>query len=189
MNRVPQRAFLFALLTFLSACDDAPLPTLTAVPPFALVDQQGAAFESETALGGHVWVANFIFTRCPSICPLLTTQMANLVNRLDASELRFVSFSVEPEYDTPPRLQEYAERHDATDPRWSFLTGEIELVRQAITEGLRMRMGTRDEQTGDIMHGSHFVLVDRHGRIRGFYRSDGEGLESLERDAQRLLDE
>ena len=170
----------------LAACDDEPaLPELTAVPPFALVDQDGQAFGSDD-LAGHVWIANFIFTTCPSVCPLLTTQMGNLESHLGHERLRFVSFTVDPERDTPEVLRAYAVAHGAQSERWSFLTGDVDAVRAAITEGLRMRMGTRDD-SGEIMHGSHFVLVDDRGTIRGFYPSDGDGLSNLERDVARLL--
>ncbi len=181
----PKRWLLVVLL--LAACDDEPaLPELTAVPAFALVDQDGQPFGSDD-LAGHVWIANFIFTTCPSVCPLLTTQMGNVESHLESENLRFVSFTVDPSRDTPEVLTAYAAAHGAQSERWSFLTGDVDAVRQAVTEGLRMRMGTRDEETGDIMHGSHFVLVDGRGRIRGFYSSDGEGIANLERDAARLL--
>lgn len=180
----PARALWLFLL--LAACDDeAALPELTTVPAFALVDQAGQPFGRED-LAGHVWIANFIFTTCPSVCPLLTTQMGNLESHLGSESLRFVSFTVDPERDTPEVLAAYALAHGAESERWSFLTGEVDAVRVAVTEGLRMRMGTRDE-SGEIMHGSHFVLVDGRGTIRGFYSSDGDGLSDLERDVDRLL--
>ena len=175
------------LFVLVAACDDPPaLPELTAVPDFALVDHHGQAFGSDD-LDGHVWIANFIFTTCPSVCPLLTTQMGNLESHLTGENLRFVSFTVDPERDTPEVLAAYALAHGAESERWSFLTGDADAVRAAVTEGLRMRMGTRDEATGDIMHGSHFVLVDGRGTIRGFYSSDGDGIANLERDTERLL--
>ncbi len=181
------------LAVLLSACAgdcggaDAPLPRLAQVPPFQLTSQDGDVFDSGN-LRGRVWVAGFIFTSCPSVCPMITAQMANLQRRVDDDRFRLVSFSVDPENDTPEVLRRYAALHGADLERWVFLTGERATLRQVIVDGLKMRMGERTP-TGDIAHGSHLVLVDGDGRIRGFYRTDREGLDALERDARRLLAE
>ncbi|MEO0326562.1 MAG: SCO family protein, partial [Myxococcota bacterium] len=165
-----------------------PPPVLQPVADFRLLDQRGEAFGS-AELAGHVWVANFVFTTCPSVCPMLTQQMANLDRRFqaDALEVRLVSFSVDPGHDTPEVLAAYAARHGADATRWRFLTGPPDEVKAAIEGGLRMRMGEREAPGGDIPHGMHFVLVDAEGRLRGFYRSDGDGLAKLERDVGTLL--
>jgi SCO1/SenC len=98
-----------------------PPPVLGSVPAFRLVDQTGAVFGPER-LAGRVWVANFIFTRCPSICPEMTGRLVRLQPRLgEAVEL--VSVSVDPDYDTPEQMRAFAERHRANSPRWHFLTG------------------------------------------------------------------
>ncbi len=173
----------------LAGCTDAaPPPVLQSVSDFRLVDQTGAPFGSEE-LAGRVWVANFVFTTCPSVCPMLTQQMANLDRRLQARDLdvRLVSFSVDPENDTPEVLRAYAARHGADATRWRFLTGPREAVKAAVEGGLRMRMGEREAPGGDIAHGMHFVLVDGQGRLRGFYRSDGDGMADLERDVATLV--
>ena len=164
------------------ACSDPPLPELMAVPDFVLVDQDAERFGSEQ-LRGKVWVANFIFTHCPSVCPTLTTQMGNLQRRIDSNDVAWVSFSVDPERDTPEVLTTYARRHRAD---WTFLTGETATVRRAIVDGLRVSMG-EPRADGDISHATHFVLVDQRGRIRGYYRQDVDGQRSLERDIRRLL--
>lgn len=86
---------------------------LTQVPNFSLTRESGETFSSAESLRGHVWIANFIFTTCPSICPTLTSQMGNLERRTRGSDVRFVSFSVDPETDTPEVLSRYARAHDA----------------------------------------------------------------------------
>ncbi|MEM9864650.1 MAG: SCO family protein [Myxococcota bacterium] len=166
------------------ACGDAPIPVLTGVPDFALERQDGESFGSAN-LRGRPWVANFIFTTCPSICPTLTSQMANLERRTREVNAQFVSFSVDPENDRPEVLRAYAASHDANLDRWAFLTGDTDAMRSVIEEGMRMRMGDRAAD-GDILHGGHFVLVDGQNRIRGFYRNDGAELERLEADLRRL---
>ncbi len=119
---------------------------------------------------------------------MITTQMANLQRRIDDERFRLVSFSVDPERDTPDVLRRYATTYGADLERWVFLTGDRDAMRRVIVNGLKMRMGERTA-SGDITHGTHLVLVDAEGGIRGFYRTDGEGLEHLERDAWRLLGE
>ncbi len=181
------RRGLAAFVALLAACgsDTPPLPELAPVPEFRLVDQSGAPF-GLAELRGTVWVANFIFTTCPTVCPMLTTQMRNVQQRLrDQPNVRFVSFSVDPERDTPEVLRAYAARHGADLSTWRFLTGETEAVRAAVVDGLRVGMGER-QPDGDILHGTHLVLIDANGRIRGYYRNDREGLDGLVRDVERL---
>ncbi len=175
------RALTVLALT-LGACSD-PLPEIGSVPSFELVNHAGESFGTEQ-LRGQVWVANFVFTTCPTVCPMLTTQMGNLQRRLEAEEgVTFVSFSVDPEHDTPEVLSRYRESRSA---EWVFLTGEPDLVRNTISQGLRMGVGERTDD-GDITHAMHFVLVDQAGMIRGYYRTDAESQAALERDIRSLL--
>ena len=170
---------------------EEPLPELSRVPDFALVDQAGRPFTA-AQLDGTVWVASFIFTHCPSTCPMLTSQMVNLQRRVADQELdaRFVSFSVDPENDTPEVLRAYAATHGADLATWSFLTGESASVRRAVVEGMKVQMGEaqplRDGPGYDILHATHFVLVDRDRRIRGYYATDRDGQDRLLRDIARL---
>ena len=93
------------------ACRRPSLPVLGTVPPFALTERGGDAVRSED-LAGHVWVADFVFTRCPDFCPALTGRFARLQRELDVATdgIRLVSFSVDPTHDTPEVLQGYAAR-------------------------------------------------------------------------------
>ena len=176
-----------------SACEpERPLPpVLHELPDFTAVDQGGREFQP-ASLGGHVWVANFIFTECPSVCPMLTAQMGNIQRRLmpRAPDVRYVSVTVDPERDTPEVLAAYAARHDANLNTWRFLTlGDHEATVQLVTRGFRVRMGERERQPNgddDIMHASHFVLVDGQRHVRGYYSTDAEGLANLEADALAL---
>lgn len=187
-RRLAPRHLLSLSLAALVACsgERAAPPVLQELPPFELRDQSGEPFRSEE-LRGHVWIGNAIFTNCPSVCPLMTAQMANLTRRLEdlGDRVHFVSFSVDPEHDTPARMREYAEAHEADFARWHFLTGERPALEAAIEGGLRIPMGA-PEPGGDIGHGTHFVLVDQRGRHRGFYRTEGAGLENLAQDARLL---
>ncbi len=170
-----------------------PLPTLDEVKAFQLTDQQGSAFSSE-ALRGKVWVANFIFTRCPTICPVLTGRMKQVQRRTQGlgEALQLVSFTVDPEHDTPEVLRRYAERSGASPRSWRFLTGSREALQRVLVEGLKVPM-TREGPADDLMgigHAGHFVLVDSRMRVRGYYAlQEPEALDRLVADAGLLANE
>jgi protein SCO1/2 len=169
-----------------------PLPVLATLPRFDLTDENGRPFGSGD-LDGKVWVASFIFTRCATICPRITSRMAEVQRRTQqlAPALHLVSFSVDPEYDTPERLRDYARSHHASPRLWSFLTGPEEAVKEAVVGGLKVSMGK--ERGGDggpeeIFHGSHLVLVDARGRVRGYYDPEEPGaVDRVVRDAGLLV--
>lgn len=173
----------------LCACRNAPEP-LFELESFRLVDQRGDAYGTEE-LSGEVWVADFIFTTCRSVCPDLTRAMVDLDGRLDAAApaVKLVSFTVDPKTDTPEVLSAYAKKHDATSARWRFLTGEPDTVRQVVVQNFKHPMevqeGTSDDDAlMEIAHGVRFVLVDRQSRVRGLYPI--EDLDALVGDAAAL---
>lgn len=184
---------LIALRPFLKR-EPPPPPQLRQLPPFELVDQNNKPF-SLNDLEGHVWVANFIFTRCGSICPLLTRQMAGLQERYETygvDEIKLLSISVDPEYDTPDVLTDYAELHGADPERWTFLTGDLESVRALVLQGFATGMGERAEnEVGmmDISHSGFFVIVDPQGWIRGYYPSDADGLDEVYHRSRHVFNE
>lgn len=157
-------------------------PVLGTLPPFELTDQEGRTFGTED-LSGRVWVASFIFTRCPTVCPAITARMARIQDRTRnlSPALHLVSFSVDPEYDTPARLGEYARRHGASPRTWTFLTGPVEAVHATVEKGLRVSMGNAGGEVSpeSISHGTHLVLVDRAGQIRAYY--DPEAADVVDR--------
>jgi protein SCO1/2 len=167
-----------------------PLPVLGAVPAFHLVDEKGAPYASG-AMAGHVQVIDFIFTRCPSSCPRLTARMGELQARLEKgrSDARLVSFSVDPDNDTPPVLAAYAAKAGADLARWTFVTGPVDDVTRAVVLGFKVSAakvatGANDY---DVTHGDWFVLVDRQGAIRGYYPTEEQAdFERLVRDTERL---
>jgi protein SCO1/2 len=169
----------------------APLPELGTLPEFRLTDQDGQPFGA-AELRGHVWVAGFIFTRCPTICPAITARMARIQHRARGIEERFrlVSFSVDPAYDTPARLAEYARAHRASPRMWKMLTGPLETMKSTVEEGLKIAMGSPagEQDFASLFHGTHFVLVDADLRIRGYYDSTAADVEDrLLHDATMLI--
>ena len=167
------------------------LPFLGEAPPFRLTDQRGRPFAGST-LRGKVWVADFVFTRCVLVCPVLSRQMARLQEATEAAGLadatRFVSFSVDPEHDTPEVLAAYAQRHGADTSRWSFLTGNRDEMWSLVRDGFLLLVSpTPDDPINPIEHTPRMLLIDRSGEIRGRY--DGtvpEEVDALERDLLRL---
>lgn len=186
-------SMLLAVVLFAGCGQREPeLPVVASIPDFALVDQRGEAFRARE-LDGKVWIAAFLFTRCTSVCPMLTSQMVNFQRRLgpDASDTPFVAFTVDPAYDTPEVLRGFATARGATRG-FTFLTGDASEIRTLANESFKVAVGELTTTPGgdvDILHAQHLLLVDRHRRLRGFYRTDAEGLANLERDLGRLREE
>lgn len=179
------------LLNQLRRKPEPPLPVLGTLPAFSLTDQEGHAFGAND-LRGRVWVAGFIFTRCPTICPAITATMGRIQKRARGIEqdFRLVSFSVDPTYDTPARLGEYAARNRVSPRMWKFLTGPLDAVKSTVEEGLKIAMGTPagENDFASLFHGTHFVLVDRELQIRGYYDSSAPDVEDkLLHDATMLI--
>lgn len=156
------------------------------LPSFSLLDQTGKAV-TDRDLRGQLAVVNFVYTRCPSVCPMLTAKFKALQTKLKGLPgVRYVSISVDPQHDTPEVLNAYAARFQAA-PEWLFLTGPLSEIERTVVKGFKLHIGEPTPNANnpsliDIMHGEHFVLVDREGVIRGYYRSDAEGLKELESD-------
>jgi protein SCO1/2 len=156
------------------------------LPDFSLTDQSGRAV-TLADLRGKVWVADFIFTRCPNVCPDLTRRMLAIRKRLDeagGSEVVSVSITVDPKYDTPKVMAEYAHNFQAA-PSWLFLTGEPRAVYGLVNNGFRLAMA--DPDAGAPGHSNRFVLVDAQGRIRATRLGTEDGIvEAIVEDALAL---
>jgi protein SCO1/2 len=170
---------------------DPNLSDLGVVPPFDLVDDRGQPINQDV-FRGHPTVVSFLFTRCDTICPVTTAKMARLQEKTFdvGAKVKLVSFSVDPTYDTPPRLAEYAQRFKADPQRWRFITGPYDHV-YPLVEGpfmsSMMREPDRPNGVPNIAHGGYFILVDGNLHIRGVYDSnDIHRLDELIRDARYL---
>jgi protein SCO1 len=160
------------------------------VPAFALHDQTGGRLDQEW-LRGHVTIVDFVFTRCDTICPLLTLKMARLDEQTrDLANVRLLSFSVDPKHDTPEVLAAYAATYKADPARWRFVTGEYDQVLTLVEGALMTAMeyaGTTESGAPDIRHGGHFLLIGPDLVIRGVYDSnDDERMAALAVDARKL---
>jgi protein SCO1 len=162
---------------------------LGGLPAFTLTDQRGQPFGSRE-LAGKIWVADFIFTSCQGVCPLLSERMAEIGKRARhlGPDFHLVSISVDPDRDTPARLAEYGARYGANPIAWSFLTGPEQAIQATVVDGFKVGAGkerspgaTADGGPGfwEIFHGENLVLVDRQLRIRGYFPATAEGLDKL----------
>ncbi|HET9960553.1 MAG TPA: SCO family protein [Polyangiaceae bacterium] len=182
---ITRRSLVGAGLLLLSCRRAASLPKLGQVPSFALKNQDDKPYGAHE-LWGQVWICAFMFTRCPTICPRITRRMRAL--QLRARQLgipvRWVSISVDPDNDSPSVLAEYARRFGADLSNWTFLTGDFSTIQRTAVDGFKMALDGRADAKAEnygIVHGSHLVLVDSVGEIRGYYRTEDEP------DGERLL--
>jgi cytochrome oxidase Cu insertion factor (SCO1/SenC/PrrC family) len=157
------------------------------VPDFSLVEAGGRQITLKE-FQGKVWIADFIFTSCAGMCPMMTSEMRKLQDALP-KDIRLVSFSVDPARDTPGVLNDYADRFGADRQRWSFVTGDRQSLYDLSIKGFKL--GVDDKQGTEaepITHSSRFVLVGKDARIHGYYSgSEEEDLKRLIEDAKRLL--
>ncbi len=170
------------------ASRSAEVPRYGHVPAFSLVDQAGRPVSSE-AFNGRLWIADFIFTRCAGQCPMMTMEMARLARAFQSEPaVVFVSFTVDPRYDTPEVLARYAAALGASSDRWALLTGEDQTIQRLCQEGFHLAMGGEGPPEEPITHSRRLVLVDRLGVIRGYYDAgEANDLTQLRRDIRRLL--
>ena len=161
------------------------LPIISKIPEFDLVDQNSKQFTLEN-VQGNVWLADFIFTTCSGPCPIMTERMSMVQHDLlEIDKLKFVSFTVNPDYDTPEVLKKYAQRFDADFGSWSFVTGKYEQIQELIVGGFKM--GDVEEI---VFHSTRFALVDHEGNLRGYYSgTEPAEHEILTRDIQSLIND
>ena len=145
-----------------------PLASLGTLPTFELVNQDAQPFGS-AQLAGKIWIADFIFTTCPGPCPIISTRMSELQRPLEKTDVHLVSFTVDPEKDTPEVLRTYADKLRKQPLRWDFLTGSRDAIHSLSRDGFKLGLSDGAEEDGGPVHTTRFVLVDRHGTIRGYY--------------------
>ena len=159
------------------------LPVIGGIPNFEFVDSEGRDVCLST-LKGKVWVADFIFTTCTMACPIMTGNM-NIIHKKykKNDDLRLVSISVYPEYDTPEVLKKYASQYEANTDTWHFLTGNESTVKEVIKDGFKI-----GDYEDIIFHSEKFALVDRNGMIRAYYNGmKSEDMKKLKKDINNLL--
>ena len=162
-----------------------PLPVLGSIPEFNMTDSRGEPF-GYNDLQGNIWVADFIFTTCAGPCPVMSSEMAVVHQEfIEDEKIKTVSYTVNPDNDTPEVLADYAERYNANTEQWHFLTAPYEDIQSIIANGFKM--GDMEEI---VFHSTRFALVDKEMNIRGYYiGTETEDIEKLKKDIRRLKKE
>jgi protein SCO1/2 len=164
-------------------------PRLARLPDFTLRNRDGRAI-GRGDLEGRPWIADLVFTRCGGSCPLISARMARLDRELPGpSSLRLVSFSVDPDFDTPQVLARYANSF-AASPRWLFLTGSREQILRLSRQGFKLAIDAGGPAREPILHSTRFILIDGQGWIRRYYDAlDNASMARLPRDLAAVLAE
>jgi protein SCO1/2 len=187
--------FLVALLAF-SCSQEKKLPFLGPkqvnaqgdtvyhqIPSFRFLNQD-SVFVNEKDVEGKVYVADFFFTTCPTICPKMKTQMLRIYERYkDRDEVRIISHSIDPDFDTPNVLKDYAARLQVKAPKWNLLTGDKAAIYQLGQKSYMVSAQEDPNEAGGFVHSGAFILVDKNRHVRGIY--DG----TVEAEVNHLLED
>lgn len=160
------------------------------IQDFQLVDQDSSIVTNET-FDGQVYVADFFFTSCPTICPKMKAQMLRVYEKFESNpEVAILSHTIDPTYDTVALLKDYSQRLGVSSDKWKFVTGDQDYIYD-LAEGSYMSIADEDsEAPGGYIHSGAFLLVDKERHIRGVY--DGtvpEQVDVLMNDIEKLLKE
>jgi protein SCO1/2 len=152
------------------------------IQPFKFLNQD-SVLVTDADFDEKIWVAEYFFTTCGSICPIMTQQMMRVQERFKTDgELQILSFTVYPEVDQPAQLKRYAKAHKAELPQWQFLTGKKEDLYSLARKSFFLLKPAEAKNLGDagsdFIHTNNFVLIDKQKRIRGYY----DGTDSLSVD-------
>ena len=161
------------------------IPVLFTAASYSLIDENGRPF-SDVDLRDKPYVCDFIFTTCGSSCPLMSSKMSALQPKMP-EKVNFVSFTVDPEHDTPAALKEYAKQYHADESRWHLLTGTSKQM-SAVAEQMKISAQPATA-TSTIVHSDRFLLIDGDGNVRGVYDSnDQQSMDKLIADAKYIAD-
>lgn len=161
------------------------------IPAFTFTDQNNTAVTNANFKGSKIYVADFFFTSCPTICPKMKTQMLRLYKHFKGNEsVSFLSHSIDPRHDTVPVLADYAKKLGIEGNQWRFVTGQKEKIYEIGQKGYMATAKEDSTADGGFVHSGAFILVDKQMRVRGIY--DGtlpEEVEDLQEDIEILLKE
>lgn len=159
------------------------------IPAFTFTNQNGQNVKSAD-FKGKVWVAEFFFTSCPTICPSMTRNMLMLqkLTKDLKKDIQFMSFTINPDFDQPKVLKRYSKHYGVDESNWVFLTGDEEETHVLGIENFKTFAGRDEEEAGGFAHSGAFTLVDKEGYVRGVYLgTDKKQVKQLEEDLRKLL--
>ncbi|WP_430405080.1 SCO family protein [Fluviicola sp.] len=160
------------------------------IPAFSYLNQDSNVITSES-MKGKVWIANFFFTSCPSICPPMISQMKrlNLLTQDLASEVQFMSFSIDPKTDQPHILKTYIKNNGIQTKNWYFFTGDEAKTHRLGVMHFMVHADKDPMAAGGFAHSDGMVLVDKEGYVRGVYRgTQTKEVDKLNNDLRKLLE-
>ena len=181
------------------------------VPAFSFTNQDGKTITNKD-YEGKVYVVEFFFTTCPTICPRMNENLIQIQNTFkDFNDFGVASFTINPDYDTPEILKAYADKYGVTNPNWHLMTGDKETIYKLSNEGFNLYSAEDEAAAGGFEHSGNFALIDKNGYIRSrkdnfgnpiiYYRGivseaeqvDDEGVKEeisvLKEDIRKLLNE
>jgi protein SCO1/2 len=158
------------------------------IPSFRFIDQDSTVVTEDT-FDGSIYVADFFFTSCPTICPTMTENMHKVYKAFkDNDQIMFLSHTVDPKRDTPATLKNYANKLEVSSDKWKFVTGPMDSIYKVGKKGYLASMQEDDSAPGGFLHSGQFFLVDKQKRIRGIYRgTKDKSVEKLKQDIRTLL--
>lgn len=184
---------MIGVLFILTACNDLPIETDMSekVADFSFTTQDNETL-SLGDLHGEWWIADFIFTNCETVCLPMTHNMAQLQKELEMNDLsiEFVSFSVDPDFDTPEILKEYGEQYEANFDTWSFLTGyDVKTVKELSIKSFRALLKEPEYGSDQVTHDIRFFLVSPEGEVvKGYDGTKSENIDKIIEDLKKLQD-
>ncbi len=164
--------------------------TYHTVKDFSFINQDGKVV-TQKDLDGSIYVTDFFFTTCHTICPVMSTQMERVYTKYKGNrEVKFLSHTVDPEIDTVEQLKRYADQHNADSKQWIFVTGDKKGLYDIARTGYFLDAAKGDGGPDDFIHTQNFALIDKDKQIRGYYNgTDPKSVDQMMKDMEMLLKE
>jgi protein SCO1/2 len=157
------------------------------ISDFSLTNQNGKVITQEY-YGNKIYIADFFFTTCPTICPIMTENMFQIQEKTLEEDVLLVSYSVTPEIDSTAQLKKYALEKGVNDNKWNLLTGDKKQIYDLARKSYLVAKSDGDGSKYDMIHTENFVLIDKEKRIRGFYDgTNNEEMDKLLKDVKILV--
>ncbi|MCP3029326.1 SCO family protein [Halobacillus sp. A5] len=192
-QRILMTTLLLGLLLLLTSCGEKELedPLEWEIDNISGTTQSGEDFSVDD-MEGDVWLANFIFTSCNTVCPPMTRNMTKVQDQLEEEgiDAEIVSFSVDPEVDTPEMLEEFAQAQDADFSNWSFITGYSQGEIEQYGQDSFRTVVQKPEEAEQVNHGTSFFLMDKNNQVMKHYKGETDvPYEQITEDAGILADQ
>lgn len=160
------------------------------IPDFSFFNEDSVLVTKQT-FAGKVWISEFFFASCPSICPIMNTQLKNVEKALQAyqQDIQYLSFTIDPTNDKPSVLKAHKRKLGIDNPNWSFLSGNEAFTHQLGIEHFLIFAGREEEALGGYAHSGAFTLVDKKGYVRGVYEVVQPDLSVNKKEFERLIKE